>query len=140
MTGPKPLPAVDRFWPKVVVDSETNCWNWTGARQPEGYGRFMIERGRIGLAHRFAYELLVAPIPADMTVDHLCRNTPCVNPDHLELVTREENALRGSANAAKTHCIRGHEFTADNTYSAPSRPHVRICRACKNAANAARSA
>jgi hypothetical protein len=65
-----------------------------------------------------------------MTIDHLCRNTSCVRPDHLEVVTREENALRGSRNAAKTHCDRGHEFTPENTYVPPSRDH-RACRECR---------
>ncbi len=54
-----------------------------------------------------------------------------MNPDHLEPVAREVNALRGSRNAKKTHCDRGHEFTPANTYVPPARPHVRDCRACR---------
>jgi hypothetical protein len=126
--GPQPRPATERFWPKVAV-TET-CWNWTGARQAGGYGRFAARKGHLVLAHRWSYEAAVGPIPPDMTIDHLCRNTSCVRPDHLEVVTREENALRGSRNAAKTHCDRGHEFTPENTYVPPSRDH-RACRECR---------
>lgn len=134
--GPKPRPAVERFWPKVVKPE--SCWNWTGARQAGGYGRFAASPGDAVLAHRWSYEALVGPIPDGMTLDHLCKNTACVNPAHLEIVTRETNALRGSRNAAKTHCDSGHEFTAENTYVPPSRPNVRDCRACRKANQLAR--
>lgn len=138
MSGPKPVPAAERFWPKV--DKTDGCWNWTGARHPEGYGRFMKTRGVLVLAHRFAYELTIGPIADDLTIDHLCRNTSCVRPDHLEPVSRAENALRASRNASKTHCDNGHEFTEANTYVPPARPNVRACRACRKATSAARHA
>ena len=70
------------------------------------------------LAHRWSYEHHVGPIPEGLTVDHLCRNTSCVNPEHMEVVTREENAYRGSRNKDKTHCDKGHELTAANVYVA----------------------
>lgn len=135
-----PKPAAERFWRKV--DKTAACWTWTGARQVEGYGRFMVSSTPrvLALAHRFSYEQLRGPIADGMTLDHLCRNTSCVNPAHLEPVSREENALRGSRNATKTHCDAGHEFTPENTYSAPSRPGVRWCRACRREASAARYA
>lgn len=130
MPGPKPRPAAERFWPKV--EFTLTCWHWTGARQAGGYGRFAVEHGHLVLAHRWAYEAAMGPIPTDMTLDHLCRNTSCVRPDHLEVVTRELNSLRGSRNATKTHCDRGHAFTPENTYVPPSRPHVRDCRECRH--------
>lgn len=138
--GPQPRPAAERFAAKVVKTDD--CWLWTGATQAGGYGRFM-ESSRpksLVLAHRFAYEQAHGPIADDLTIDHLCRNTSCVRPDHLEPVTREENSLRGSRNATKTHCNAGHEFTAENTYVAPRRPHVRACRACRKATAQARAA
>ncbi len=78
------------------------------------------------------YEQLVGPIPPGLHLDHLCRNTSCVNPDHLEPVTVAENVLRGvgitAQNAQRTHCRRGHKFTAQNTYRHGGKRHCRICR------------
>ena len=76
----------DRFWRYVDV-SAYGCWPWTGCRN-DGYGFFKGD-SRAVLAHRYAYELLVGPIP-----DHLCMNKPCVRPDHLEPVTGDENTRR----------------------------------------------
>lgn len=128
--GPKPRPAAQRFWPKVTV-TET-CWLWTGARQAGGYGRFLDGAGQRVLVHRWSYEAAMGPIPEGLTLDHLCRNTACVRPDHLEVVSRELNALRASRNLVKTHCDRGHEFTPENIYTPPSRPQVRDCRECRH--------
>jgi uracil-DNA glycosylase family 4 len=73
-----------RFWAKVRKTD--NCWYWLGWRDSWGYGRFDIA-GKKVRAHRFAYELLVGPIPAEWTIDHLCHHPACVNPSHLEAVT-----------------------------------------------------
>lgn len=95
-----------------------DCWEWTGTREEGGYGRFS-ERGVLIGAHRWVWEELVGPIPEDMTIDHMCRNPPCVNPDHLRLMPLADNVLIGygppAQNARKTHCKRGHEFTPENT-------------------------
>ena len=80
------LPEDVRFFAKI--DASGVCWQWTGARDPNGYGLF---RGNVRItrrAHRFGYELLVGPIPDGLTLDHLCRNRGCVDPDHLEVVRR----------------------------------------------------
>lgn len=140
MSGPRPKPAAVRFAAKV--DRTDGCWIWTGAKQAGGYGRFMLSSRPtvLVLAHRFAFEQAHGAIADGLTLDHLCRNTSCVNPGHLEPVSREENALRGSRNAGKTHCDAGHEFTVANTYVSPSRPNVRCCRACRKATSAARHA
>jgi len=88
------------------------------------------------MAHRRVYTLLKGAIPDGLTLDHLCRFTSCVNPDHLEPVTAGENVLRGNTaggiNARKTHCVHGHEFTAANTvlYLTRGRP-TRTCRTCQ---------
>lgn len=123
-------------WSKFVAKTD-GCWHWLGAKQPDGYGRFRNDDGAAVLAHRWAYESARGPIPSDMTVDHLCRNTSCVNPAHMEIVSREVNASRGSRNGAKSHCDHGHEFTPENTYSPPSRPSVRDCRTCRQLAREA---
>lgn len=88
-----------RFESKYELDSGTSCWNWGGVVDAKGYGRFDLG-GRPQKAHRVAYELIVGPIPANLTIDHLCRNKLCVNPDHLEPVTNVENVRRAHAAAA----------------------------------------
>ena len=119
----------DRFWSKV--DASGDCWEWTAGRN-WGYGKFMDADYSTVRAHRWAWESLVGPIPDGLTLDHLCRNKLCVNPDHLEPVTMRANTLRGfgpsSRNAEKTHCLRGHPFDETNTYTVAGRRSCRECR------------
>jgi hypothetical protein len=70
------------------------CWLWTGYRDRKGYAKIRNDQGKKVWAHRFSYEMHNGPIQEGMTVDHTCRRTSCVNPDHLELVTLEENNRR----------------------------------------------
>lgn len=122
-----------RFWQKVDRRGPDECWPWLGCKNGSGYGDLYID-GRTRRAHRFAYELLVGPIPSGLTLDHLCRTRHCVNPAHLEPVTNKENLMRGvsfsALNAKKTHCKRGHEFTPENTVR--PRDGRRRCRTCLN--------
>ena len=85
--------AVKRFEASYGIDA-SGCWVWLRALNWNGYG-LIRHRGRQLRAHRFAYELYVGPIPPALTLDHLCRDRGCVNPAHLEPVTRAENVLRG---------------------------------------------
>lgn len=87
----------ERFWTKVkLVKQGGACWEWIGTTDRNGYGHIWGGPGKGPLAaHRVAYELLVGPIPDGLCLDHLCRNTSCVNPQHLEPVTYAENYLRG---------------------------------------------
>lgn len=87
----EPVTVLDRFW--AFVDQSGQCWTWQGRRTTHGYGLFSLF-GRSMQAHRFAYEVTVGPIEADLTLDHLCGNKRCVRPDHLEPVTRAENIRR----------------------------------------------
>lgn len=70
-----------------------DCWEWTKYKD-KGYGQIRLP-DRLVLAHRWVWENLVGPIPDRLVLDHLCRNRPCVNPDHLEQVTQQVNVLRG---------------------------------------------
>lgn len=90
----KKITPEDRFWPRV--QKTDTCWIWTGS-SATGYGVFKGNNKRQGPAHRFAYELLVGPIPEGLQLDHLCRVTLCVNPQHLEPVTPGENCRRAHA-------------------------------------------
>lgn len=110
---------------------DTNgCLVWEGSNQG-GYGRIMAY-GKQHRVHRLAYTEWVGEIPKGLMIDHLCRNTLCINPFHLEVVNNRTNILRGETvparNAAKTSCLNGHEFTAENTYT-DSRGN-RGCREC----------
>lgn len=101
---------VRRFWAKVHV-VESGCWIWTGTIQPTGYGAAR-EPGRSGgYAHRAAYAMVKGPIPHGLQIDHLCRVPACVNPDHLEAVTPQENVRRGRngiLRVPRTECRKGH--------------------------------
>lgn len=122
---PRKDPA-SRFWPKV--DRSGDCWLWLGAKKASGYGNFGLTNNKCVLAHRFSFELERGPIPEGLELDHLCRNPSCVNPEHLEPVTRAENKRRTRGIHLLSHCKRGHEFTADNTYVC--RYGSRRCREC----------
>ena len=128
------LKTVNRFAAKVDPGvSSADCWLWRGAKDRGGYGHLKVN-GHLARAHRFLYQLLVGPIPKGLTLDHLCRNRACVRPSHLEPVTLRVNLQRGVwPNAHKTHCLKGHPYDEQNTYS-DSRGW-RNCRACQQIAN-----
>lgn len=76
---------------------DTPCWAWNRLVAPHGYGKVTIPGSRKKYyAHRVVFELHLGPIPAGKDLDHLCRVTSCVNPLHLEVVTREQNVQRGT--------------------------------------------
>jgi hypothetical protein len=128
-----PPALAEPFWPKVdTTAGALECWPWLGTMKGNGYGMLVVRRVK-HLAHRFAYELLVGPIPAGLQLDHLCRNRRCVNPAHLEPVTARENTIRGKA--LITACPRGHAYTPENTDV--RRNGHRSCRECRLAARRA---
>lgn len=116
---------ITRFWNKVIFT--TDCWEWQGGKDKRGYGRFCMHY-KLYNPHRVSYELYKGKIPNGLQIDHLCRNTSCVNPKHLEAVTQQENISRGiSANKSKTHCPQGHEYSKENTYKHGGFRHCKTC-------------
>lgn len=114
----------DRFDDKWVI-RENGCWEWIGGRDPHGYGRFTIgtlKSHKPFLAHKYAYERRYGPVPDGLELDHLCRNTSCVNPDHLEAVTHRTNMIRGFAPGMVVFrtgaCGKGHPKIMD--YGCPT--------------------
>ena len=129
----KKAPIRERFWEKVDQRGPDECWPWLASTTSHGYGTLRLWPTGALTAHRVAYELAYGEIPEGLTIDHLCRNRICCNPYHLEAVSLHENILRGNGrsaiNARKTHCIRGHRFSAENTYITPNGRRQR--RTCK---------
>ena len=139
-------PLVDRFWARVDVRGNDECWLWLGP--PSGrYGRITAfdttGHATLLLAHRLAYELLIGPIPAGLVLDHYRLNLGprcapcsrfCVNPAHLEPVTNDANVARGD-NHYRHHdmCPRGHPYDVTGTRKADGGVW-RGCRRCRKAA------
>lgn len=119
------------FWNRVKPNDDNGCWEWIGSTA-HGYGSLNYAGHR--LAHRASYTALVGEIPGTyptgLTVDHLCRNRACVNPSHMELVTRGENTLRGDTTSGNkkrsTHCDKGHEYSRSSRSDGK-----RVCITCK---------
>lgn len=122
---PNLLPA---NWAAKITVTESGCWQWTGARNSNGYGIACIGDGRTALAHRATYTAMVAPIADGLQIDHLCRNRDCCNPAHLEPVTAAVNQQR--AKALITHCPQGHAYDGANTFY---KSGARQCRECTRA-------
>ena len=97
------LSVLDRLRRYFFPSGSERCWLWTGALDKYGYGYVSWRQSgkkRHFIAHRLIYEELVGPIPDGLVIDHLCRVRHCVNPNHLEPVTQDEN-LRRAREATK---------------------------------------
>lgn len=122
-----------RFWPKVLKHPSDGCWEWQAAKD-KGYGRFSASGYKFMVgAHIWAWEAHTGLTrPPGMELDHLCQNTSCVRPDHLELVPGGINKRR--QNTRKTHCPKGHPYSGDNVYLRihPTKgTQERRCRQCR---------
>lgn len=134
-----------RFFAKVRVSTDNfykgvPCWEWTGALDTQGYGTIGYKGRRSYGSHILSVQMFVGLFKKGLVCDHLCRNVQCVNPIHLEAVTQKINVIeRGvtnacAVNARKTHCIRGHAFTPENTVSAGGpNGEYRRCKTCQKA-------
>lgn len=80
----------DRFWEKVSVGSDDECWNWKAGLTRGGYGQFS-NKVMSNRAHRIAWHLSCGPIPTELFVLHKCDNPKCVNPNHLYLGSHGDN-------------------------------------------------
>jgi hypothetical protein len=139
---PRPRDPTHRFWAKINTTDPGGCWLWAGSIRRNGYGRFAAAHGHVVLAHRWAYEHVIGPIPAGLGLDHLCHNADrscaggpgcrhrrCVRPDHLEPVATVVNLRRGRLTGAprQAYCARGHKRSSANVISSN-----RACRTCVN--------
>lgn len=125
-----------RFWDKVDVGLDDECWNWTAFKRA-GYGRFRFN-GKSLLAHRMAWLLMNGEIPDGMVVMHSCDNPSCCNLKHLSLGTQKENVedmamKKRHGCQKKTHCNHGHEFSLQNTGIQKTKKNgiQRYCKECK---------
>lgn len=94
----------------------SECWLYARAMTKNGYG-LAWDGSKMVYAHRLMYEYYKGEIPEGLEIDHLCRVRSCINPEHLEAVTRRINTLRGlgptmlrQRQLSKTHCPRGHKY------------------------------
>ena len=126
-----------RLFKRVEIPAHGSaCWIWTGTKDKGGYGMLRVGHSVTRRAHRVAYQLFRGAPPSGLEADHLCRNTSCVNPWHLEMVTPRENVLRsrGLKHIDSNMCVNGHPLTPDNiVYSKRSGGRYRLCGACQRA-------
>ena len=107
---------IKRFWTKVDKKGEDDCWPWLGTHNKGGYGLFWPERRTTKGAHVYSYELHKgAGVEYPNDVHHTCVNPDCVNPKHLQEITRKEN-IGHQKKVTKFFCVNGHERIPENLY------------------------
>lgn len=133
----------ERIMKFIEPVTESGCWIWMGHTMANGYGQFRYG-GKAIPAHRAAYAIVRGIMPPSRTdLDHLCRTRCCVNPDHLEPVTRQENLRRGfgSKLIGKDKCIRGHDLSVHLHFVGSKKvPRCRECSRIRDRAKYARKA
>jgi hypothetical protein len=116
-----------------VIDPDTGCWNWTGPKSK--YGGHINYLSKKWIASRFSYILHYKKSIKGYNVAHKCNNINCVNPKHLEVITKKQHAKRVWAkrpHQTATHCANGHRLTAANVHSNDSK-RGKTCAVCQRA-------
>lgn len=131
---PKPRDMLSRLINKVEINDETGCWDWIGSvfKKPYGdYGQIRMggKDGKCKKAHRISYEHFVGKFEDNLELDHICHNTLCINPQHLEPVTHAENQRRRK-DSRLPNCRHGHLYTQETTYIRPDNGR-RECITCR---------
>lgn len=126
LTGQTHVDRVDHFSRYEVTPS--GCWRWTGPLFDNGYGHISAATAGVTLAHRAFYMRAKGEVPEGLDLDHLCRNRACVNPDHLEPVSRSINIQRGVEARDTGRCKHGHDMSVPDAWIDTGRG--RRCREC----------
>lgn len=128
--GPISEKIEQKFKSRLFLTKDSDCIEYHAGKSVGKYGAFYIGNGKNALPHRLAYELFVCPITPGQVINHICKNTRCCNPNHLEDVTQYENSEKGYSWTINGKCKRGlHDFTKENTLISGGK---RSCRTCKN--------
>ena len=136
MRGVSVAPLRDRIEALSMPEPNCGCWLWLGHLKRNGYGTLGVKSNgawRTDHAHRASYEAFIGTVPEGADIDHKCRNRGCVNPQHLEPVTRSANLRRSplmNRQGSKKHCPKGHAYSGTNSRG------QRICHVCSAAATA----
>lgn len=123
----------ERFSMGYIPEPNSGCWIWLGNLSgSKGYG-YIDVYGKPTRAHRYSYELHKGKIPNGLVIDHLCKMSWCVNPDHLEAVTQKVNMERGANTGRRVDvCVNGHPKSGNNLYIFPRGGNWK-CRECTRA-------
>lgn len=134
----KKIHALNRIMERSILNAD-GCREWQGPLNHRSYGMLTYDDGRFKskYAHRVAYYVIKGIDPGELTIDHLCNNTICLNVDHMQVVTRKYNTTRRRRPTDMIdHCDAGHKLEGDNlrmrwTNSDGKRIQVRGCVTCK---------